>query len=42
MIFSLEFISGLMFGVEVAFKNEFTKGAIVIDLGIFRFVAERI
>jgi hypothetical protein len=36
------YISGFKLGIEIAFPDEFTNGAVIIDLGIFRFVVERI
>lgn len=42
MLFSLDWISGLVVGIDIMFKDDYTNGAIIIHLGIIRIVLEKL
>lgn len=42
MLFNIDWISGLAFGFDFVFKDDYTNGGIIIYLGIIRIVLERL
>ena len=42
MSVTIDFITGLMFGIEFFSADEIVNGGLIIDLGIMRIIFERV